>query len=370
MHESLERRRRRRWGWQQLLSHRGRALGGGGCGVDILGYVLECLASGLLGRAEIHATGLGFKSPLSSKRSPTQAKSNATTSPLHEEPTPKMLDWVDIQLLRGRRRYGHPPHSTLTRISRTKLIKGPVPPCELEALLYIRAHTSIPIPTVHAIYQRKQGLFLKLSWATGQSLFGAWRGLSEAQREVLREDLRGYVGQLRALRRLKGEERGVGSCAMGALRDHRVGYGAYGPFESVEGFHALLRGGFAHDAVGMPAVVTRVHGRGIGKAEGKGEAKNEDQEEGYRVVLTHADLHPDNIIVDPSTGRISAIVDWEFAGWYPEYWEYTKAHYGWAQKLDWLGWTETVTRMLDGRAYEEEQEAERVLQERFDDLPG
>lgn len=41
-----------------------------------------------------------------------------------------------------------------------------------------------------------------------------------------------------------------------------------------------------------------------------------------RVLLTHGDLSPRNIIV--KEGRVQALLDWEFAGWYPEYWEYVK----------------------------------------------
>jgi thiamine kinase-like enzyme len=43
-------------------------------------------------------------------------------------------------------------------------------------------------------------------------------------------------------------------------------------------------------------------------------------------VFTHADLHPSNILID--RGRLSGIVDWECAGFYPEYWEFTKLMYG------------------------------------------
>jgi thiamine kinase-like enzyme len=52
-------------------------------------------------------------------------------------------------------------------------------------------------------------------------------------------------------------------------------------------------------------------------------------------VFTHADLNARNILADRaaragerSTGggwRVSGIVDWETAGYYPEYWDYTKA---------------------------------------------
>ncbi|GLB39988.1 putative choline/ethanolamine kinase [Lyophyllum shimeji] len=39
----------------------------------------------------------------------------------------------------------------------------------------------------------------------------------------------------------------------------------------------------------------------------------------HRIRFTHADLHVGNIIV--KDGRLAAIIDWEFAGWYPEYCE-------------------------------------------------
>ena len=43
-----------------------------------------------------------------------------------------------------------------------------------------------------------------------------------------------------------------------------------------------------------------------------------------RIVLTHGDLVPRNILV--KNGRIVGIIDWEMAGFYPEYWEYAKGH--------------------------------------------
>lgn len=38
-------------------------------------------------------------------------------------------------------------------------------------------------------------------------------------------------------------------------------------------------------------------------------------------VFTHGDVAPQNILVDKQ-GNITAILDWEHAGWYPDYWEY------------------------------------------------
>ena len=42
----------------------------------------------------------------------------------------------------------------------------------------------------------------------------------------------------------------------------------------------------------------------------------------HRIVFSHADLSPRNIIVHDD--QILALLDWEYAGWYPEYWEYVK----------------------------------------------
>jgi len=44
------------------------------------------------------------------------------------------------------------------------------------------------------------------------------------------------------------------------------------------------------------------------------------------VLFTHGGIHPSNILI--STGpnpRITAILDWSQAGWYPAYWEFCKA---------------------------------------------
>ena len=40
-----------------------------------------------------------------------------------------------------------------------------------------------------------------------------------------------------------------------------------------------------------------------------------------KYVFCHNDLSQQNIIVDPETLKINAIIDWEYAGFYPEYFE-------------------------------------------------
>ncbi|CRK13894.1 hypothetical protein BN1723_010163 [Verticillium longisporum] len=55
-----------------------------------------------------------------------------------------------------------------------------------------------------------------------------------------------------------------------------------------------------------------------------------------KVVFTHGDLHPTNIMVNPvSPEQIVAIIDWEQSGWWPDYWEFCKAECTVGYKSEW-----------------------------------
>ncbi|RDL31140.1 uncharacterized protein BP5553_09929 [Venustampulla echinocandica] len=55
-------------------------------------------------------------------------------------------------------------------------------------------------------------------------------------------------------------------------------------------------------------------------------------------VFTHGDICPQNIMIDGSN-HITGIIDWETAGWYPDYWEYgnimkPRTEIDWAALMD------------------------------------
>jgi thiamine kinase-like enzyme len=54
----------------------------------------------------------------------------------------------------------------------------------------------------------------------------------------------------------------------------------------------------------------------------------------HHIVFTHGDLQLRNIMV--KDGNVSGIIDWELSGWYPEYWEFSKALYLWKWQNDWV----------------------------------
>ncbi|CAA7259875.1 unnamed protein product [Cyclocybe aegerita] len=46
----------------------------------------------------------------------------------------------------------------------------------------------------------------------------------------------------------------------------------------------------------------------------------------HRILLTHGDLHPGNVIISINGAELTlGIIDWEMGGFYPEYWEVLKA---------------------------------------------
>jgi hypothetical protein len=50
--------------------------------------------------------------------------------------------------------------------------------------------------------------------------------------------------------------------------------------------------------------------------------------DGAEIKFAHADLHRSNILISQaSPPKVLAVIDWEQAGWYPDYWEWCKACY-------------------------------------------
>ncbi|EQL38787.1 hypothetical protein BDFG_00318 [Blastomyces dermatitidis ATCC 26199] len=65
------------------------------------------------------------------------------------------------------------------------------------------------------------------------------------------------------------------------------------------------------------------------------------------TVFTHADIAPRNIMVDDHY-HITGILDWEYAGWYPDYWEYAQIMRPACQTGDWQKWMDlTAPRKWD-----------------------
>lgn len=115
-----------------------------------------------------------------------------------------------------------------------------------------------------------------------------------------------------------------------SLRSSRVPDHRMGPFANEDELHDFLLGpasehGFSSKA-GFVKALTQA---------------NEIRKYPHRVTFAHGDLKAHNILVGDD-GHLSGFLDWESAGWYPEYWDYTTAmRYGskswWFQVFSWIG---------------------------------
>lgn len=228
------------------------------------------------------------------------------------------------------------------RVSQKRMIKWQCEAPEVEALRFAAANTTIPIPKIYRVHHYGGKLAIEMEYLTGCSTLRiAWRQLSLQQRHAIVDEVATYIKQLRKLKPLREHE--ISSTHGGPCRDIRViSVKLFGPFQNSSAFHECLRGGVDMETgkKSFGEHVIEVHARD------------------YQTRFTHGDLTAYNILV--REGRVAAIIDWECAGWYPEYWEYTKAHYNYFYLTEFYD-------MLDQRIdrYDEELEAERQLWRRW-----
>ncbi|KAI8719779.1 Non-specific serine/threonine protein kinase [Fusarium sp. LHS14.1] len=185
--------------------------------------------------------------------------------------------------------------------------EGPCKPTEVEAMQYVASHTSIPVPRIYAVHTEENGsIYIEMAYVRGDGLDSAWSRLSVDEKNTVFADIKQQVSCLRELQPPTQDI--VSSALQNPAFDCRIGACFYGPLNQDE-FHSLARGHLRMEDVApfLGPEVAKVH------------------TSHYKTHFTHADLAPRNIIV--RHGRVVAIIDWEFAGWYPEYWEFTKAYY-------------------------------------------
>jgi len=174
---------------------------------------------------------------------------------------------------------------------------------EFNALQRLRRETSIPVPTPIDMIPEAENSYLLMARLPGFPLWRCQEIFSDVDGDEIVTQLQDYVAQLRALPKTANTDMAICNTLGEACRDHRIrSADPIGPFADEAAFSQCLR------------------------------FSDESGRRGHKVVFTHADLNPRNILVDqvalPGGGngwRVTGIVDWETAGYYPEYWDYTKA---------------------------------------------
>ena len=233
--------------------------------------------------------------------------------------------------------FGLSDASRVARVGKFAIKYGlDVEPIEAYNMLYVAKETSVPVPKVYAIYQwREEGDVLTcivMDYVPGTSLMSLWASLDPDRKAAIAKTLRTYFDELRQLQ----HPGYFGNLHHGPPLDDM--------FSATEGAQEVKSSFATEDE--LVACIIRVY-------ELDGGERMAHRTEYYRHVLpgllhgngspifTHNDFQRKNIMVQPDGALV--IIDWQFASWYPTYWEYSTAIFangGWND--DWHQYVRVV----------------------------
>ncbi|KAH8884177.1 kinase-like protein [Thozetella sp. PMI_491] len=257
-------------------------------------------------------------------------QSEKHTNPL---PTPHDIEGSEVLMHKS-------TGSRLLKVQQRFVIKfgTHVQPIEGHNMLYVAESTTVPVPKVYAIYQcrEERGVvtYIVMQYVPGATLLESWDSLDKARKTTVALTLRTYFDRLRQLQppgyfgnitggpplddmfsatqntldiktSLATEDELI-DCI---IRQYSIETGERMAYKTQYYQHVL------------PTIL-----RGNGSP-----------------VFSHNDFQRKNVLVQPDGTLV--IIDWEFASWYPTYWEYSTAIYangGWSDD-----WHEYIRMVLD-----------------------
>lgn len=185
----------------------------------------------------------------------------------------------------------------------------------IDNLQYVNDNVpGVPTPRFHGALRCDQQVYIFLSRAPGVILESVWSELTRTQKLSVQQQLTALFHTLRA-QPLPSDGFRLGGFKSGLCKDVRR--------SARVSSEALLNEPAFND------FLCRKEGRTHTPWVSMIRSSLRDD---HRIVMTHADLHPRNIMVNLEAEKggeraihVSSILDWEYAGWYPEHWEFVKA---------------------------------------------
>ncbi|EXU97470.1 aminoglycoside 3'-phosphotransferase/choline kinase domain protein [Metarhizium robertsii] len=218
-------------------------------------------------------------------------------------------------------------HSDYLRLEEVKTMR---------AIRQVFADTEVPVPEVFGWRKYGDDNFIYMSLMPGQTLREVWPTLTSDDKTLICVDLNRIVKELRRLGQ-GSSSRSIASINGGTVQDKffKLDY-EEGPFQTIKSFNDWLLAAATRQRPG-PNGVTGPY--------------REYLPDTGEIYFTHGDLTLGNIIISDGPGprRIAGIIDWEQAGWYPEYWEYCKLLYGVEYQHEWRsdGWADKIMRPFE-----------------------
>lgn len=188
---------------------------------------------------------------------------------------------------------------------------------EAENTRYIADNTTIPVPRIFKIEVHENNVkSISMEYIEGRTLEDAWSDMTPSQKISVAQELRQSIVQLRELKP-EGEIRHRKKDLETHALEFTTNLQLHTPFQ--ENLFTMTSLVAADTLLQYPL------------------AKRKDN-----LVFTHGDLAPRNVLVDEQ-GHVTALLDWEYAGWHPEWWEAARA-YKFCNDLP--GWREYLSIVL------------------------
>ncbi|KAI6885883.1 hypothetical protein KC363_g2073 [Hortaea werneckii] len=187
-------------------------------------------------------------------------------------------------------------------------------------MIFVRDSTNIRIPRVYAMYTNAttSNNYIVTERIRGKTLQSQWSFLEETDKQSIIKDLQSNFMDLRKL--TPPNPSCYGSLDRWPLQDMvffpaEPGPKLNGPFDSHEDFIEAMIEKYIRD--GGPVFRAEYYRQCLPKILCRCDS-----------LFTHGDLQRKNVMVEKDQGGSGwkvTILDWEFSGWYPSYWEYSMA---------------------------------------------
>lgn len=174
---------------------------------------------------------------------------------------------------------------------------------EAEMMIYIKENTNIPIPKVFDYGKDEQNNnYILMEYIEGDILENVLETLNKDDKNNIINQLKRYINEMRKKINLN-----ICSINNNPCYELSISNELFGPFKEIEEFNNYRINKLIIDDEDIKKYI------------------NSNKNIKTNFILTHNDLGPYNIIVKDN--NIVAILDWEMAGYYPEYWEYNRTYF-------------------------------------------
>ena len=216
---------------------------------------------------------------------------------------------------------------------------------EASTMCFISRHTSIPVPSVLCAFCHDGCTYLVMERFKGNMIGCDWSNRSEDSKTKFLAQLGERIHEMWELD--PPEAMVIASVDGGSLFDCRLPGPSlrFGPFDTIQDFHRHLGEGIEFDSWLSPEVQDLI----------------EHQSKSWPLVFSHGDLSSLNILARGDD--IGGIIDWETAGWFLSYWEYTTAHQVSPHNYFWLNELDKFLQPMP-----EELAMEKIRQKYFEDV--